>query len=511
MSRKLTKQACAELRTELRDLGYGQAEGQTPELVGRRLYPVPEHLRALDPNLVLVVGPRGSGKSELFNTFFKHGELRDTILRYAAKPVRLMIQSSSVVWKPAYPAGTEFPDSLALDRRIDSDARAKTLWHVMLTRRLNSEFPASVRKQFRSLTAPTAAAIGSILRAMGELTVNPTAALDLLEKRLQREDGWIFVGYDELDTLGGSNWDLMARLVRGLIAFWSEYGRRWQRIRAKIFLRSDLFRRHSGIGTADFAKLAANRSELVWSDANLLGMLVKRIANTSASLADYCRGARIAFAQDPALGLLPKIERPEHAYPLLERIAGEYMGAGRKKGYVRNWVLDHLRDGNAQVSPRTLVRLFELAATNDASNQTLRAPKLLHPTALRQALDDVSQYHVTQASSEWPWLEGVRVCLRGQPLVPWSREEIVSLLKRGWDGAWGSGENSAIRPPKERPDRLVDYLVELGIFRRRSDDRIDVPDLYLSGLGLRRKGGVSSSVPQTKPGLPRPSVSSENS
>ena len=525
MSRRLTKQACAELRTELRDLGYGQAEGEASDLFRRRLYPVPEHLRALDPNVALVVGPRGSGKSELFNAFFEHDGLGGSILRYAAKPVRLTIQPASAAWKPAYPAGTEFPDSFALDRRIDSDARAKTLWHIMLTRRLNSEFPASVRKQFKPLTAPTAAAIGSILRAMGELTVNPTAALDLLEKRLQQEDRWIFVGYDELDTLGGSNWDLMARLVRGLVAFWSEYGRRWQRIRAKIFLRSDLFRRHSGMGTADFAKLAANRSELVWSDANLLGMLVKRIANTSAPLADYCRGARIAFAQDAALGLLPKIERPEHAYPLLERIAGEYMGADRKKGYVRNWVLDHLRDGNAQVSPRTLVRLFEQAATKDASHRTLRAPKLLHPTALRQALDDVSQDHVRHASSEWPWLEGVRERLRGQPLVPWSREEIVSLLEHEWDGAWGSGENTDFRPPEERPDRLVDYLVEIGIFRRRSDDRIDVPDLYLSGLVLRRKGGVRrrvaprlrrkggarSSAPQTKPGLPRPSVSSENS
>lgn len=31
----------------------------------------------------------------------------------------------------------------------------------------------------------------------------------------------------------------------------------------------------------------------------------------------------------------------------------------------------------------------------------------------------------------------------------------------------------------------------MGIFRKRSDDRIDVPDLYLFGLELRRKGGVS--------------------
>jgi hypothetical protein len=33
-------------------------------------------------------------------------------------------------------------------------------------------------------------------------------------------------------------------------------------------------------------------------------------------------------------------------------------------------------------------------------------------------------------------------------------------------------------------------LVELGVFRERTSDRIDVPDIYLFGLGLRRKGGV---------------------
>ena len=342
------------------------------------------------------------------------------------------------------------------------------------------------------MVEPPAAALGTVFEAERK---NPTAAIDLLEKRLEHEDRWLFVGYDELDTIGGSDWELMARLVRGLVAFWSDYGRRWQRIRAKIFLRSDLFRRHADMGTADFAKLAANRSELEWSDADILGMLVKRIANTSVRLADYCRRARISFTQDEALGLPPKIEKPGDAYPLLERFAGEFMGAGRKKGYVRNWVLDHLRDGNAQISPRTLVRLFEQAARKDARNLTLRPPRLLHPTALRDALDDVAQDHVTQAiNNEWPWLHGVRERLRSQRLVPWSRAEVVSLLNSAWDGAWSSGEARRIRPPAERPEQLVDYLVELGVFRRRWDDRIDVPDLYLFGLDLRRKGGVSRRV-----------------
>ena len=336
-----------------------------------------------------------------------------------------------------------------------------------------------------------AANLSEILEAMEGLKVNPTAALDALEHRLRERDRWIFVGYDELDTLGGFDWRLATTLVRGLVAFWSDYSRRWRRIRAKIFLRSDLFRRHAGMGTADFAKLAANRAELVWSDAAILGMLVKRIANTSEELASYCRRTKISLDDDEdVLGFLPRMEGASDAHPLLERMVGEYMGAERKKGYVHNWVLDHPRDGNRQVSPRTLVRLIEQAARKDAPNQTLRPPRLIHPTALRQALDDVSGDHVRQAmSNEWPWLHGVKERVRRQGLVPWKSDEIVRLLEADWDEDWGETD-PGIRPPENAPMHFVEYLIELGVFRRRTGDRVDVPDLYLFGLGLRRKGGV---------------------
>ena len=280
-------------------------------------------------------------------------------------------------------------------------------------------------------------------------------------------------------------------MVRGLVSFWSDYSRRWRRIRAKIFLRSDLFRRHAGMGTADFAKLAANRAILDWSDSAILGMLVKRIANTSDELASYCQGARVPFEEDETLGLVPNIQAPDVAHRLLERMVGEYMGSDKKKGFVRNWILDHLRDGNGDLCPRTLVRLVELAAANNAANRTLRSPRLIHPTALRQALNGVSSDHVAQGiSSEWPWLEGVKRRLRQQQLVPWQSNDIVNLLSSDWDETWGQPRSTPVRPPEERPVDLVNYLVELGIFRRRSDGRVDVPDLYLFGLELRRKGGV---------------------
>ena len=148
-------------------------------------------------------------------------------------------------------------------------------------------------------------------------------------------------------------------------------------------------------------------------------------------------------------------------------------------------------DGRLRVSPRSLVRLIEQAAGKDAVNRALRPPRLIHPTALRQALDDVSDNHVTQGiSSEWPWLDGVKERLARDRLVPWARREVVDLFDTDWKGNWGTREGSTIRPPVEQPADFVDYLIDLGVFRRRSDDRIDVPDLYLSGLSLRRKGGV---------------------
>ena len=489
-SRQLSKQDCIGLRRQLADLGYGQAESEGEESFAYRLHPVSEHLRALDPRVVLVVGPRGSGKSALFKAFFsKDRDLAAAISRRMPKARVLPNESDASEWRAAYPAGTGFPDTQALARWVLSDEDAKKVWHIMLVRRLADRLDGRQRDALRPILQAPAVDLAELLLAYD--TASPTRALDDLERRLQQEDSRVYLGYDELDTLGGFDWTLMARMVRGLVAFWSDYSRRWRRIRAKIFLRSDLFRRHAGMGTADFAKLAANRAELEWSDAALLAMLVKRIANTSEQLAAYCRSARIRFEKDDTLGLIPEIEEPREAHPLLERLSGEFMGAGKKKGFVRNWVLAHLRDGNDRVSPRSLVRLIEQAAGKDAVNRVLRPPRLIHPTALRQALDDVSDNHVTQGiSSEWPWLDGVKERLTRDRLVPWARRDVVDLFDADWKGNWGTREGATIRPPVEQPADFVDYLIDLGVFRRRSDDRIDVPDLYLSGLSLRRKGGV---------------------
>jgi hypothetical protein len=499
-SRRLSKSDTARLRRQLQDLGYGQAETEAAGSFAARFFPVLEHLRAVEPGVVLIVGPRGAGKTALFRAFFEHGDVIRSVVRRAGAQRRLPDPAEKATWIPAQPIGSQFPDSRAL-REITTDAKARDFWYAMLVRRLKGQILPEHESDLTRLMEASPTAVGEILRLTEQAGARPTEALDALQRHLDSEREFIFLGYDELDTLGAYDWALMARLVTGLIGLWSEYSRRWPRIRPKIFLRSDLFQRHSGMGSADLAKLAANRAELTWSDAALLGMLIKRIANTSEDLAAYCqaRASKLQFDEDPVLGLLPRVWRPEEAHPFIERMAGEFMGGSRKKGYVKNWILDHLRDGNRRVAPRTLVRLVEQAARKDGVNSGVRPPRLLHPAALRQALEDVSTEHVAQAiTSEWPWLWGVRRRLQQQPLTPWRRAEVERLLRKNGGESWGPPDAPMVRPPEEDGRALVRYLVELGVFRERTDGRIDVPDIYLFGLGLRRKGGVSVGKPRRR-------------
>lgn len=275
--------------------------------------------------------------------------------------------------------------------------------------------------------------------------------------------------------------------MRGLVALWASHSRRWKRLRGKIFLRTDLYERAATAGGADFAKLAANRAELTWSDRHLYAMLVRRLANSGEDLSTYCK-AKMDLEDGGELGRFPVIRKADDARPLIERMVGTHMGANERKGLTHRWLLDHIRDGRGQALPRPLVRLFESAAdVQKGSVSQPRWPRLLEPRALRRALDKVSEEHVGSALDEWPWIEGLKTRLATQREVPWERREIDRHLDRGFGDPWGQ---AAVRPPTASARELVEYLVEVGIFRARADGRIDAPDLFLAGLGLRRKGGV---------------------
>jgi hypothetical protein len=478
----------------LRDLANigarGSAENESGDTFRLTFYPVAEHSRAFDPDVALVIGSRGAGKSELFRAAVGE-KLLPAIARVTAGQLGRM-KPERIVWLAGHPLGRDFPEMTALRRFLTNNGADLDgpidLWSAYLIRVLKEhlgEFTFSSRSVFERQGGD----VDTIVRDFRNLGNEPILALDRMDEKLEAQDRWIIISYDELDVIGGYDWHAMVQFIHALVSFWANNARRWRRIRPKIFLRTDLFRRHAQSFGADLIKLAANRAEITWSDRNLYAMLVKRLANTSPALREYCRESRIKFEDDADLGLIPMIKKSTDARPLIERLAGQYMGADLKKGRTFAWLLSHIRDGNGHAMPRALVWLIEQAAIQERDRPQATYNRLLDPRSLRRALDDVSKDHVLQVNThELPWLPGVKQRLDGAG-VPMPRREAEKLLGRQWDDSWNIKTPDA-RPPADDASGLVTQLIEIGVFRVRPDSRIDVPDLFMAGLGLSRKGGV---------------------
>lgn len=491
---KLPQEDRDALLTDLSQMGSrGRAEQESALTFPKTFFPVAEHVRAFDPDVALIVGERGSGKSELFRAVVEENLLASILRRTpGSRPSKVTLGNAE--WPAGHPLNKEFPDHAGLRRFMAAHAEdpeaVPNLWFAYLLRVLRNWLPQDNSLKASDLLNLPGGDVDGVLAGFRSAGNQPLILLDQLDSQLESSDRWIFVSYDDLDILGNYDWDAMVRGIKGLVSFWASHSRRWSRIRAKLFLRTDLFRRHWQALGADLSKLAANRAEISWSNRNLYGMLAKRIANSSTALENYCRQSRLQFETDPDLGLIPMLEKAEDAMPLVDRLVGKYMGANNKKGSTFHWLLSHVRDGNGRAMPRALVRLIEEAAQQERDVPRAAHSRLLAPASLRRALDTVSWDHVLQVNThELPWLPGVAKRLKGEG-APMPSRNAEHALGRDWDDDW-SLKGLSIRPPVEKPSQLVDYLVEIGVFRLRSGGRIDVPDLFLAGLGMTRKGGVA--------------------
>lgn len=469
-------------------LRSAHAETANPEII----FPIPEHLRALESDVVLIVGDRGAGKTQLKNAL-NATDVREALVRHAPT---VRVPSGTVDWMLGWPLGAKGPDANGWRALSDSSARNDdriAVWMAYLLRIVEPHLSQSERDETAILHDAKGADPRAVLAAHRALGVSVTTALDALDERLERDNRWLFVSYDELDTIMLEDWQTMGSIVRGLVSFWTAYARRWKRLRPKLFLRSDFYKHHRDIAGADVAKLAGNRVELQWSNKNLYGALLKHILNKrdadgTRSLADHFAKA-VRTTHDVVLGDIPVLSQAGDAKPFVDRLVSEYMGANKGKGLSFRWILDHLRDGNGHAVPRSLVLLIEFAAEIERDQPKASGAHLLHHVSVRNALDKVSVEYVLQAKThELRWLDGLARRLQADREVPWRRREILTLLGADFFEEWS---DMGARPPGANAEELLDNLVELGVLRARANDLYDVPDLYLQGLDLRRKGGVA--------------------
>lgn len=455
----------------------------------RATLPIGPHLRALEPDILLIVGGRGAGKSHLFR-----------VVNSPNGPEALGLSSRSSgnnIWLRGFSTGPtdaapyQLPGETVLERFTAGRRRADLVdfWRGLLVGVLlnrGDSVSELLRTHLPQRAVETLRDLGRISEwhpVVVESLEDVETALNKLDTELAAEGHYLFVTYDDLDVMA-VEWDQKRLLIQALLQFWLGQWRRWQRIRPKIFLRRDLL-------SADFlqfpdaSKLEGNRLDLKWSSTQLYQLVFKLWANQNENSRIYTtQELGLRFHQTQRLGWL--YDNPWPADELLRavvgRTMGQFMDSGSRKGRTFEWIPNHLQDANGEIVPRSMINLFSLAAEDEIANQRAAGTLLSH-LSFGAAIEQVSRRRINELEEEYPWLAAIRPPLQGQQ-VPMTKDQMIGVL---YQVDWKQVD----RPPDTRdPGRLLDDMLQIGILRLTTDRRIHVPDIYLYGFGLKRKGGI---------------------
>ncbi len=472
--------------------GAAEDESQEEDNFFRNFLPLPDHRRSLEPDILLVVGGRGTGKTELFRALAYPRGL-EALCVDQRQNLRLDPANSS--WVNGYgrthidPSAFPPPEPLAHHLRKADSLTLRAFWLGLIVGRMLNRpelyggwadaLPADLRGRLQHTSL-----ISQWLPASRARLEEVNHALDKLDRALVNADRWLFLTYDELDRLV-PDYKQLGAPIRELLALWLDRWRRWERIRPKIFLRKDLFREEF-LAFPDASKLRGHKVEITWSTTSLYRLLVKRMANASEKARDYLQCVKgIVLREMKVIGLLP--ESDEGAFKaLMDNLVGEYMGANPQKGITYRWIPNHLQDSAGQIAPRAFLKLFALAAESRRGKvDQLAGSALLRPPDLQGALMETSADRIRELQEEYPWIENLKGSLRNLE-VPIPRSKFLSALK---SINWGTSAQRML--PDTAPATVLDYLREIGVVELRTDGRINVPEIYLYGFQLKRRGGIT--------------------
>lgn len=478
-----------DIRSALRDIDETSQESLSPPPRGT-LYLPPGHAKALNISSSVVVGMRGTGKS-YWTAVLASQDYRDYVARAARQPD---LQKTTVVIGFALDPSTEdFPSTSEFARHRHAGGDEGDVWGAIVLRhalkRLDKPYPCEGGWPNR-------------IEWFANNGDNAQTLLAQCDREIAQKGLHLLILFDALDRLA-TDWADIRCYLRALLRFNLECRSR-RAIKLKVFLRPDMEEDDDVWNFVDSSKLRASKVELVWRPQDLFGLVIHYLANSAgagqAFRQEISRQTGIEWSDDAGVYPLPRDiaqgERP--ARSVVEAFAGQWVGTSAKRGYVYTWVPTHLADARGGLSPRSFLLAFREAAEWTEAHEP-QHDLALHFKGIQQGVAKASEIRVGEISEDYPWVSALLEAARGLT-VPCGTDELTSRWPRQQRLVETLREATGEKLPPRRfatdpirrgkSEALIEDLVELAILYRTGDFRINIPDIFRVGFGIRRLGGV---------------------
>jgi len=236
----------------------------------------------------------------------------------------------------------------------------------------------------------------------------------------------------------------------------------YPRIRLKLFVRNDLFRKIIQGGFVNLSHVNARKIEIVWEEEDLLNLFSRRVRDST----EFVKAAQLSGRSDKEI---------------FDSIFPKQVDQGLRKPTTWVWMMSRIRDGNRIKPPRNLIDLIikarevQLRAEDRNPREYSSAVPMIEPDAVRRAHRGLSEQRVqdtllAEAADFAPIIEKFR---DGK-----AEHDVASI-------------SHLLGVPEQNVRTMIKPLLEMG-FLEEVADTFKVPMLYRDGLQITQGKAFSS-------------------
>lgn len=446
----------------------------------QNFYPRKDYKYIFDQNKFLILGDKGIGKTALYSVL-SHPNYAKNLAKYCGISKEAIEMD---YWISAYDRSRESPSRQNLiGLQYFTISQIQNYWLILLLRsylKSNLQDQISVKIDIDIVNCKLSelkkyaqdASIGEKIEEYLE-EINNEA---ILSHRI------LYFVYDYLDLNLPKESNFRGKSIGALLSLWYDYTSRFSNIKAKIFLRNDIFNVEVETET-DKVKIRNHSVSINWTYDQLLNIVWKRILSYKSEnqaideLFDNFKHC-INEKHEEELGLIPELGQEENRQ-LLDLLFGKYIGSNNKT-FPYNWIIYHVSDAAKKMFPRSVLTLFATTGRNQENDQK-ESKTPFRPYNMEIAMDQVSNNRVDDLKEEYPDLRIIFEKLHTEiEQLPIQEEELIISLKK-------------IVKDLD-PLEIIKKLSEIGVLypykynSKKYGKRYHMPDLYLFGMNIKRRG-----------------------